>query len=697
MRECALEPERRPDRQKLISKAQIRLRLNEEQQKAVDQVDGPVLILAGAGTGKTRVITARIAHMVRQGISPAKILAVTFTNKAANEMRERVAKAIHKDDAQEITICTFHSLCVRILRQSIERLGYKRNFSIYAGSDQLGLVRRLVVKKSARDEKLDPKLALTLISRAKNRAIPVSDTDDALIAEVYRAYQAELKTLNAVDFDDLLILAVRALKEHAGVREEWRRRFSHIMVDEFQDTNRLQMDLVRLMVGPEKNICVVGDDDQSIYGWRGAEISNILEFERHFPNPLIIKLEQNYRSTNPILHTANSLIRHNVERREKRLWSANPGEEPVRVVAMPEEESEAAHVIAEILENRSTEGLPWDQFAILFRMNSQSRLFEEQLRRHEIPYRLIGGQSFYDRREVKDLVAYLQLFVNPADDVSLLRIIGTPPRGIGGGTITLATDHSVSSGLHLFQALQDPAFVAQLSKRAAVAVGDFTRLINESHRQVTDSTSGYAALLQKVVEETGYIEFVKRNCKTPDEAVSREQNVREMMDALYQHESRSSAGLRGFLDEIALMQEKEEEEDGKDDLQGGVLLITLHAAKGLEFPRVFLVGLEEGILPHSRSVDEGSRDEERRLFYVGITRAMSHLTLSYCLSRKRWGDVLPCRPSSFLEELDEAHLEELDYEELCRQPATEDLAQDYFARMKGMLEGVEGFELKDEG
>ncbi len=659
------------------------LALNPPQRAAAEQIHGPVLILAGAGTGKTRVITTRIAGMVYDGIPPEQILAVTFTNKAANEMRERVGSMIDPELAERVTISTFHSLCVRILRTCIERLGYKKSFSIYTQSDQVGLLRRIIVRKIGKDESLDPKLANMLISQAKNTGKPVSDMEDSLISEVYRSYQRELKLLNAVDFDDLIILAVRGLQENADIRREWQRRFRYIMVDEFQDTNHLQMDLLRLLVGEERNICVVGDDDQSIYGWRGADITNILGFEQFYPNPTVIKLEENYRSTNCILRLANSLIRHNLTRRDKTLWSGMGEGEKVRLVAMPDAETEAEWVIGELLDRHRIGRRPYDDMAILFRMNSQSRVMEEKLRENEIPYKLIGGQSFYERREIKDILAFLALFLNHEDDVSLLRVIATPPRGIGEGTITLATQFSIDHQMSVFTALNDFEFLGSLTSRAQKAIEAFTTFINRYTDIAHTKSANYAAMTEALIKEISYAEFLKKNCKTPEEVDSRRKNVSELIDGMHSHFEKSKRGLRGYLDSVALMQDRE---DAKNEAEGnGVSLITMHAAKGLEFPVCHIIGVEEGILPHSRSIEEGSRDEERRLLYVGITRAKEDLTITWCRSRKRYGDKMPCQPSSFFRELSKEELIETDHSTLAAAPVDEDYAADYFARMKEML------------
>ncbi|MCB1243362.1 MAG: ATP-dependent helicase [Verrucomicrobiales bacterium] len=659
------------------------LALNPEQRQAAEQIHGPVLILAGAGTGKTRVITTRIAWMLANDIQARHILAVTFTNKAASEMRERVATMVDQEEAKLLTISTFHSLCVRILRESIEKLGYKKTFSIYTQSDQLGLIKKIIVRKAGKEENLDPKLAQMLISRAKNRGIPVSESEDALIADVFRAYQAELKVLNAVDFDDLLILAVRVLEQSDEARAFWRRRYRYIMVDEFQDTNRLQMDLLRLLVGEDQHICVVGDDDQSIYGWRGAEVANILEFERFFSNPKIVKLEENYRSTNAVLSLANSLIRHNRNRREKTLRSGKGDGEMPRILAMPDAETEADAIADEILTATRIKNRPYEEFAVLFRMNTQSRLLEEAMRRREIPYRIIGGQSFFERREVKDLLAYLSMFLNQDDDVSLLRVINSPPRGIGDATVTAATEFSIEKNISVYEALEDLEFLSLLSSKSQGAVARFTRFVSGYRDSALTDSVNYGAMTEALLKELNYTDHLRKTCKDPEEASQREKNVRELIESMYHHQGRRpEKGLRGFLDSVALMQDREKEDENPAP---GVSLITMHAAKGLEFHTVYIVGVEEGVLPHTRSVEEGTRDEERRLLYVGITRAMRQLTITWCRARRRYGEPLPCYPSSFLKEMAPEWMLQEDFEVLAKKPATEEVAKDYFARMREML------------
>ena len=656
--------------------------LNFSQRDAVRQIYGPVLILAGAGTGKTRTVISRVAHMIDTGILPSHILAVTFTNKAANEMRERISSIVKKNQAKEITVCTFHSLCVRILRQGIDRIGYKKNFTIYTGSDQVGLVRKLIARKSAKDESLDHNLALSLIGRSKNKGVAVSEMNDSLISEIEKAYNAELKILNALDFDDLLLFAVKLLNDHEDLRSVWRDKFQFITVDEFQDTNGQQMKLIQNLVGKDQNICVVGDDDQSIYGWRGAEITNILDFERFFNEPKIIKLEQNYRSTQAILHTANSVICHNSGRREKKLWSENVANENVRIIAMADEDAESQLVVDEILEMTATEKRKYEDFAVLFRTNSQSRLFETKLREYKIPYRVIGGQSFFDRREIKDLIAYLTIIKNPDDDINLLRIINNPPRGIGAASIEIATEQSRDLGVSLSEVLQSEEYQKKLPQRSRSSVKKFIDMLEDYRSPMMASHSGFGSLFSQLVDEIDFVDYLGRTCKTDTEREQRKLNVADFLTSLRDYDSSGRKnGLQGFLDGIALQQDREEYDDGP-----GVNLITLHAAKGLEFPVVYLVGLEEGVLPHKRSLEEGTKEEERRLLYVGMTRAMERLTMSFCSIRVRYGEEVYCERSSFLDEMDSQYVDVFSNDELSSGPIEENDAMAYFARMKEMLE-----------
>ena len=660
--------------------------LNPEQERAVRTTEGPLLILAGAGTGKTRVITMRIGFLIAQAVAPDHILAVTFTNKAANEMRERLAKMMDPAVAKKVTASTFHALCVRILRQDIERLGYKKNFSIYDDGDQIGMIKKIITRTAAKDEKLDPQVAKNLISKAKNNGWRevLPGEEKSLVGAVFARYQAELKTLNAVDFDDLLGLTVKLLTEHAEVREKWQRKYRYLMIDEFQDTNRLQLELITSLADARKNVAVVGDDDQSIYGWRGAEVSNILEFEAHFPNPVVVKLEQNYRSTNAILNTANALIKNNPRRRPKQLWSAAGDGAKVRVIQMTDDRQEAEFIVNEIANRLLVEGRKHEDFAILFRMNAQSRLLETNLRAQKIPYRVVGGKSFFDRREIKELLAYMQCLVNADDDVSLLRIVNVPARGLSASTVERATEWSAQHRCSVFTALQSSEFQSELATRTRTSIETFVAMMDRYETRLNTPLTDHATVLRELIKETGYLEDLRRTCKTPAESDGRETNVNEMIKSFEEYQSRSTEGLRGFLDEMSLRQEREDEED---DLKGpGVTLITLHAAKGLEFPNVYLIGLEEGLLPHDRSKMEGTVDEERRLLYVGITRARETLALTWCGHRIKWGSPSPGTPSSFIRELPPDWIDRCGATEILNAPVQQDSVKDRFAAMRALLE-----------
>jgi len=666
-------------------------KLNAPQREAASTLSGPVLILAGAGTGKTRTITARIANMVSKGIRPESILAVTFTNKAANEMKERVSGMVPRGAAGKLTLCTFHSLCVRFLRRGIERLGYKKNFSIYTTKEQTGLIRRILVKRGGRDVKVEPAGVISAISWHKNMGETFMDEEDDFTRMIWQEYEQEKRALNAVDFDDLLVLACKLLKEHSEHASYWGDRFRHIMVDEFQDTNRLQMDLLRRIVGTEQNVCVVGDDDQSIYGWRGADITNILDFERFFPNPKVVKLEENYRSTTPILHTANSLIVNNKGRREKRLWSRNEGDEKVRVLGLKDEVAEARIVIEEIESQRFGERRSWEDFAVLFRTNRQSRLFEEQLRDRRIPYRMIGGPSFYDRREIKDVLAYMAALVNPDDDVQLLRILNTPPRGLSPATAEAALGLSRERGTSVWEILRHGQLEGAVSARAVAAGIAFVEMIESYKARLGE---GAAVIVREMLEAVEFVEFVRRSCKTPEEANAREEGIWSVVDDLRrQEEKQKDNALQSYLDSVALNGDRDDRKDGLEKKEG-VSLITLHAAKGLEFPVVYLVGVEEGYIPHKRSFEEDRLDEERRLFYVGITRAMQRLTLTFAYMRRKWGKEVPCNPSPFFEELDPEHCVEVNPGELKSQPMTPEEAEAEVDYLRSLLEDIQGHEIR---
>jgi DNA helicase II / ATP-dependent DNA helicase PcrA len=655
--------------------------LNKAQREAVGALDGPVLILAGAGTGKTRTVTCRVAHMLEHRIPAEEILSVTFTNKAASEMRERIGGMVSKKAADAMTVCTFHSLCVRILRGGIEKIGYKRNFSICSHSDQVGMMKQLLVRKGGSAEKLKPDTVLGAISSAKNKGEDPADIEDDFIALLAVAYQNELRARNAVDFDDLLLLGEKILREHEDVRTQFRQRFTRVTVDEFQDTNALQMKLLQHLVGPPFHVCVVGDDDQSIYGWRGADTANILEFERFFPDPRIIRLEENYRSTHAVLHTANSLIKHNRGRREKILRSTRVGGDPVRVVAMPGDEEEAEFIAEEIIAEKGAVGRRWEDFSVLFRTNVQSKKLELMFRERKIPYRMVGAQSFYDRREVRDVLAYTQLIASPDADVPLLRVLNAPNRGIGQSTAVLATEWSRDHHESVWQALCDPMFTATVGPKSRAAVEEFVALIAGAKNRIDINQDNPADVLAALIREIDYVAWIERGCKTEQERLQRGEGIQSVIDSLRNHVA-GGKSLQSFIDRVALASDRED-----DDLEKkqGATLITLHASKGLEFPIVYLVGLEEGFLPHTRSIAEGTRDEERRLLYVGITRAQDQLTMTYCAKRKKWGQEVGCEPSSFIGELDDEHLTHTSYDDIMSAEASSEDLGNFFGGLKGLL------------
>lgn len=654
--------------------------LNPAQREAVNSLQGPVLILAGAGTGKTRTVTCRMSALLENGIDASNILAVTFTNKAASEMRDRVIDMVGKKRGNKLTVCTFHSLCVRILRRDIERVGYGSKFVVMAGGDQVGIIRQLIVRKGGAKEKLKPAEVMGEISKAKSGEKPLDEIKDGLIREIAIAYQNELRAQNAVDFDDLLLLGEKILREHPEAREFWQQQYRYVTVDEFQDTNSLQMRLLQQLVAKPYNICVVGDDDQSIYGWRGADVTNILQFENFFPNPKVIRIEENYRSTQAVLEVANSLIKNNIGRREKQLKPTIPGGDLVRLVSMPGEQEEAEWVVQEILSIRD-EGKELEDFAILFRTNGQIRKMEEALREVKIPYRMVGAQSFYDRKEVRDVLGYAQLLDGAEADVSLLRVLNLPPRGISQNTAVLAGDWSREKDQSIWKTLLDEEFHAQLPTRAVSSINAFVAELEDHQRQVVNGDNA-GVVLDRWLREMDFVAWLMRQCKTDKERDARREAIGSVVGDITTA-MKKGIKLRDFLDKTALDSDKN---DDDLDKKSGVTLITLHASKGLEYPVVFLLGLEEGILPHKRSVEEGTKDEERRLLYVGITRAKELLTMTYCSTRVKWGNLEACQASTFLPELNFDWIAEEDYETIMNQEASDDDLRGFFSGLSDLLE-----------
>ena len=638
--------------------------LNPQQRLAVETIRGPVLILAGAGTGKTRVITFRVARMIQKNIPPASILAVTFTNKAAKEMKQRVAElvpreALKNEEGKVVgpTISTFHSLCVRILREHIEKLGYKKNFVIYDESEQLGAIKKVLSHISAKGDKIDPKSIQSLVSRFKNNGRKGGAADDpgtvALAETVIRRYDSALHACNAVDFDDLLLLTLKLFKEHADVLAACRAKYRYVMVDEYQDTNAAQFDMVKLLTEEHRNLCVVGDDDQSIYGWRGAEIANLLDLEKHFPEVKVIKLEQNYRSTSNILNAANAVIKNNALRRGKKLWSQKGDGELITLHTFENEEEEAKTIVEEIEFLRLAKKIKWEDQAILFRTNQQSRPLEMALRAAGVQYHLIGGQSYFDRREIRDFIAYVKVFVNPHDDVSLLRIANVPARGLSDLTMERLLAASQERKCSVYAAMRHTDVQESFVTRTRESLQEFLRFIEHTRAPLhEDKPMLLAAWAERWLAETGYVEDLRRSEKKIENADKRVQAVKELIAKLDPSSMPTAAPadrLGTFLEDLSLDQDREE--DDKEAKGDAVTLITMHSCKGLEFPHVYVVGLEDDILPHSRSKIEGTLDEERRLFYVAITRAMQTLTLSYCLGRNKYGKIVEGRASPFLNEL----------------------------------------------
>jgi len=658
--------------------------LNPQQREAATHIHGPLLILAGAGTGKTRVITARIAHMVNEGIEPKHILAVTFTNKAANEMRERVKGMVRDGLGKKIGVGTFHAFCAKLLREFAEHVGYKKNFVIYSQSEQESLMKQVLKTLLSSDESMDAGVMLSRISKAKNDATSLGDPEESTEGAIMERYQGEMRARNVMDFDDLLLLGVQLLENTAEVRSQVQARHRFVMVDEFQDTNSLQMRMLKALVPEPFNVCVVGDDDQSIYGWRGAEITNITQFENFFPNPHVVKLEENYRSTTPILHTANSLIKNNAGRRPKSLWCRAEKGDNVKLVVTADEKEEADMVTKEVEATHYRDKREWEDFAVLFRTNDQSRVLEQAFRQRKIPYRVVGARSFFDRREVKDIVAYLKVFANPHSDIDLLRIINVPARGITPSIAELARERSMEKHHSVWVALCDPDWQRQVPEKARLAVRGFVSLVTKYNAAGAAEGTKLAEMGEMLLKETEYLAWLKKGAKTPEDTVRWETGVNEMLKSLAAYDEKNQRdGLTGYLDEICLDDERED----KDDIEKkkGVCLITMHASKGLEFPIVYLPGLEQGILPHRRSYEEGRVDEERRLFYVGITRAKLRLTISYTRNRIKWGQKQTSLPSPFLKELDRKFVEEMDYSRHMNETVTQEENTNFFSGLRAML------------
>ena len=630
--------------------------LNEEQRRAAEFKDGPLLVLAGAGSGKTRALTYRIANLIeKHGVAPWNILALTFTNKAAREMRERV-EALVGGSASDMWLTTFHSCCARILRRDADAIGYERNFVIYDDSDQMSVLSD-IIKQMGIDEKELPKRRLKeRISDAKNKSLnPIDYLNEDRIngetyAAVYKRYQKRLRDANALDFDDLLLKVIELFEHVADILEKYREKFQYVLVDEYQDTNMAQYRMLQLLCKERKNICVVGDDDQSIYGWRGADIRNILEFEKDFPGAQVVRLEQNYRSSSVILDAANHVIQNNASRKRKTLWTDSKGGELVELFAANNERMEADYICRKILEGRRT-GRGYNEFAVLYRMNAQSRVLETMFVNYGIPHRIYGGTRFYERKEIKDILAYLRVIANPSDDVALARIINVPRRGIGDMAMQELVRLAENKGVPLLIAAMDGA---GLSQRVQPRIKQFSDMITEL--MALRECMKLSDLAQALYERIGYEQYLKEDKRGESEA--RVENIRELIGNMMEVERdlpEESDSLLAFLESVSLISDI----DNMDADEGAVSLMTLHSAKGLEFPVVFLAGMEENIFPSSRSKNDISAlEEERRLCSVGITRAMEKLHLVYAKQSVLFGDYSYNAPSVFLSEIPDELIED---------------------------------------
>jgi DNA helicase-2/ATP-dependent DNA helicase PcrA len=632
-----------------VTPEQYLAELNPAQERAVRATEGPVLVVAGAGSGKTRVLTHRVAHLVAAvGVKPSEILAITFTNKAAGEMRDRL-ETLLGPIVRTMWVLTFHAASGRILRREAPRLGYKSNFTIYDQADQVRVVKDCLAELDRDPKRFPPGGIHAQISNAKNRLVRPEDYRQAVasfydqtVADVYELYQKRLYDANAMDFDDLLMQTVEVLEDFEEARARWSKAFRYILVDEYQDTNHAQYRLLQLLAGPERNVCVVGDPDQSIYAFRGADIRNILEFERDFGEVQVIPLEQNYRSTNRILEAANAVIVNNRERKPKSLWSELGEGEPVRILEVEDEHAEARLVVSEIA-RLLEDGHAGAEIAVFYRTNAQSRVIEDLLSRSEIPYQVIGGPRFYERAEIKDAIAYLQVLDNPADAVSLARIVNRPRRGIGDTSLARLRLYADTQGVSLWEAVGRP-LEAGLGAAPARAVGSFRSLMESLMAQAQELT--VPELLERVLDRTGTLDALE--AERTVEARGRIENLQELVGVAREfHDTADDPTLSAFLQGVSLTSDQ----DTMEDERSLVSLMTLHNAKGLEFRAVFIAGMEEGVFPHSRSLEEQGLEEERRLFYVGVTRAKERLMLTHATSRSLWGARGYNLPSRFLDEL----------------------------------------------
>ncbi|MBL0176427.1 MAG: UvrD-helicase domain-containing protein [Ignavibacteria bacterium] len=628
--------------------------LNPVQREAVKAIEGPVMIVAGAGSGKTRVLTTRIGYLLQCGVPAYNILSLTFTNKAAREMRERIEALIPGEDAKRLWMGTFHSTFARLLRRDADKIGFHKNFSIYDTDDSTSLIKAIMGDLGISTQQMAPAAVRHTISSAKNRMLSpemyanaARELFEKKASEVYLEYTRRLRAANAMDFDDLILHPIRLFDEHPEVLENYQQLFKFILIDEYQDTNQAQYQIVKRLAAAHQNICVVGDDAQSIYGFRGADIRNILDFQQAFPEAKTFRLEQNYRSTKMILQGADAVIKHNAKQIHKTLWTDNAEGDPISIIETADEGDEAKRIVHLMQDESRKKKLQLRDFAVLYRTNSQSRALEDAFRRNGIPYAIIGGVAFYRRKEIKDILAYLRLIVNPSDDEAAVRVINYPARGIGASTVARLREYALEQGVTFIEATINAGSVPSLGSAAVRRVGEFVTLIQKYSSLRADLSA--AELAGSLVDELGMIAEFKLEGTV--EARARMENVQELLSAIADYIPADGNGtLEAFLAEASLVADV----DAHDPSRNAVTLMTLHSAKGLEFPVVFLVGMEEGLFPSSQSIDRDEVEEERRLCYVGMTRAMHKLYMTHARLRMRWGERLQQMPSRFLDEVDPA-------------------------------------------
>jgi ATP-dependent DNA helicase Rep len=670
-------------------------KLNPQQQQSVEHLGTPLLVLAGAGTGKTRVITQKVAWLIRKANVDAKnIAAITFTNKAAREMKQRVSEILTTEESKGLTVSTFHTLGLNIIRREYKTLGYKAGFTIFDSQDSSTIIKELtlneVVDDSSADSANNDDDARWIISRWKNDFISTekafeiaSNVHEIHAAKLYRSYQRQLKAYNAIDFDDLILLPLQLFKDHPEILKNWQNKLRYLLVDEYQDTNTCQYELVKLLTGARKELTVVGDDDQSIYAWRGAKPENIAQLQEDYPNLKIVKLEQNYRSTSLILESANALIANNAHLFEKKLWSQLGEGEKIRIIPCKSAEHEVETIIGEIMKYTFRDQAKYHDMAILYRSNHQSRLFERYLRSNNIAYKISGGTSFFERAEVKDILAYLRLLVNTADDAAFLRVINTPKRSIGTSTLEKLGNYANERQISLYAASQEMGFAQRVSQKAVARVQSFMFWLNEV-MQASQEVKPHE-LVERIVTEIAYEDWLKTITSSEKQATQRMANVNEVIDwtrRLFEdgEGKEDIAEIIAHMSLMDLLERNQEEEE-----QNAISLMTMHTAKGLEFPYVFLIGAEEEILPHANSMEDDGLEEERRLAYVGITRAKRQLCISYARTRNKYGEKLSCEPSRFLEELPPQNVEWADRVVVTPEQMQE-TAQSYISNLQALLD-----------